>query len=119
MLKQRWLNETGFNIDSLPEIKLIIPSNPQTTEDGYNQLKKKYIFHQLPGKILIKNHSLEIRKETSPLDTDKQELLIKFKLENKNWSYDKKIDKNLSEKFIDVRIFLKLKNKYSLKIMTL
>ena len=29
LLKQSWLNETGFDIDSLPEIKLIIPYNPQ------------------------------------------------------------------------------------------
>ena len=57
--------------------------------------------------------------ELSLLDANKQELSIRFKLDNKNWSYAKKIDINSSEWFIDVRIFLKPKNKYILKIMTL
>ena len=119
MLKQRWLNETGFDIDSLPDVKLIIPSNPQTPKDGRDQLEKKKIFNLSTGKILIKNDSTDIKMELSLLDANKQELSIRFKLDNKNWSYAKKIDINSSEWFIDVRIFLKPKNKYILKIMTL
>lgn len=103
-LKQSWLNETGFDIDSLPKVKLITPQNPQTLEDGNDQLKKK--INPLPGKILIKNDSLDIKLESSLLDKYKQELSIRFKLDNKNWSYAKKVDKNSSKKFIDVRIFI-------------
>ena len=71
--------------------------------------KKKNIFNPLPGKILINNDSLDIRLKSSLLDTIKKELSIRFKLDNKNWSYSKRIDKNPSEKFIDVRIFLIIK----------
>ena len=47
--------------------------------------------------------------ELSLLDANKQELSIRFKLDNKNWSYAKKIDIDSSEWFIDVKIFLKPK----------
>ena len=60
----------------------------------------------MTGKILIKNDSLDIKLESSLLDINKQELSIRFKLDNKNWSYAKKVDKNSSKKFIDVRIFI-------------
>ena len=109
ILKQSWLNETGFDNDSLPEVKLIIPGNPLTPVYSFDQQQKKNIFNPLPGKILINNDSLDIKLKSSLLDTNKQELSIRFKLDNKNWSYSKKIDKNSSEKFIDVRIFLILK----------
>lgn len=105
-LKQSWLNEIGLNIDSLPKVKLITPQNPQILEDGNDQLTKKKIFNPLPGKILMKNDSLDIKLESSLLDINKQELSIRFKLDNKNWSYAKKVDKNSSKKFIDVRIFI-------------
>jgi len=105
-LKQSWLNEIGLNIDSLPKVKLIIPQNPQTLEDGNDQLTKKKKINPLPGKILMKNDSLDIKLESSLLDINKQELSIRFKLDNKNWSYAKKVNKNSSKKFIDVRIFI-------------
>ena len=108
ILKQSWLNETGFDNDSLPEVKLIIPGNPLTPAYSHDQ-QKKNVFNPLPGKILINNDSLDIRLKSSLLDTIKQELSIRFKLDNKNWSSSKKIDKNSSEKFIDVRIFLMIK----------
>ena len=106
ILKQSWLNETGFDNDSLPEVKLIIPGNPLTPVNSHGQQKKKNIFNPLPGKILINNDSLDIKLKSSLLDTNKQELSIRFKLDNQNWSYSRKIDKNSPEKFIDVRIFL-------------
>ena len=43
ILKQSWLNETGFDNDSLPEVKLIIPGNPLTPGYSHDQQKKKYI----------------------------------------------------------------------------
>lgn len=110
ILKRSWLNEIGFDNDSLPEVKLIIPGNPLTPVNNHGQQKKKYIFTPLPGKILINNDSLDIKLKSSLLDTNKQELSIRFKLDNKNSSYSKKINKNSSEKFIDVRIFLIIKN---------
>ena len=41
ILKQSWLNESGFDNDSLPEVKLIIPGNPLTPVNSHGQQKKK------------------------------------------------------------------------------
>ena len=41
ILKQSWLNEIGFDNDSLPEVKLIIPGNPLTPLNNHGQQKKK------------------------------------------------------------------------------
>ena len=109
ILKQSWLDETGFNIDSIPEIKLIIPFETQTPEDSLDQQKKNLLFKPFPAKILLGKDPRDIIIESSLLNTNKQELSIRFKLDNKNWSYFKMIDNNSSEKYIDVRIFLILK----------
>ena len=109
VLKQSWIDETDFDIDSFPEIKLIIPYNTQTLDDSNDELKNLFLFNSSPAKILIKNEAHDVILESSLLNIDKQELSIRFKLDAKTWTYPKKTDHSSSEKFIDIRIFVTLK----------
>ena len=109
VLKQSWLDETDFDIDSFPEIKLIIPYDTQTLDNSNDELKNSFLFNSLPAKILIKNESHDVMLESSLLNIHKQELSIHFKLDTKTWTYPKTTDHSSSEKFIDIRIFITLK----------
>lgn len=105
-LKQEWLNETGFDIDSLPEIRLIVPSDIQIPNVSSDKSIKTPLLNSLPAKILIENEAHDIILKSSFLNSNKQELSIRFKLYAKNWAYSLKTDYNSSNKYLDARIFI-------------
>jgi hypothetical protein len=108
VLKQSWIDETDFDIDSFPEIKLIIPYDTQTLDDSNDELKNLFLFNSSPAKILIKNEAHDVILESSLLNIDKQELSIRFKLDAKIWVDSQKRAAHSSNKYIDIRIFVVL-----------
>jgi hypothetical protein len=109
VLKQSWIDETDFDIDSFPEIKLIIPYDTQTLDDSNDELKNLFLFNSSPAKILIKNEAHDVILESSLLNIDKQELSIRFKLDAKIWVDSQKRAAHSSNKYIDIRIFVVLR----------
>lgn len=109
VLKQSWIDETDFDIDSFPEIKLIIPYDTQTLDDSNDELKNLFLFNSSPAKILIKNEAHDVILESSLLNIDKQELSIRFKLDAKIWVDSQKKAAHSSNKYIDIRIFVVLR----------
>jgi hypothetical protein len=110
VLKQSWIDETDFDIDSFPEIKLIIPYDTQTLDDSNDELKNLFLFNSSPAKILIKNEAHDVILESSLLNIDKQELSIRFKLDAKIWVDSQKRAAHSSNKYIDIRIFVVLRS---------
>ena len=109
VLKQGWMDGIRFDIDSFPEIQLIVQSDDRIPNGSNDDFKTNLLFNSSPAKILIENKSYDIILESSPLNTDNHELSIRFKLDAKTWAYSKKTSTYSSNKYIDIRIFIVLK----------
>jgi hypothetical protein len=109
VLKQSWIDETDFDIDSFPEIQLIVQSDLLTPDESDDELKNSHLVNSLPAKILIENTSYDILLESSLLKTANHELSIRFKLDAKIWVDSQKKAAHSSNKYIDIRIFVVLR----------
>jgi hypothetical protein len=109
VLKQSWIDETDFDIDSFPEIQLIVQSDLLTPDESDDELKNSHLVNSLPAKILIENTSYDILLESSLLKTANHELSIRFKLDAKIWVDSQKRAAHSSNKYIDIRIFVVLR----------
>ncbi len=85
LLIKGWLDETSLDIDSFPEIQLIVQSDLLTPDESDDELKNSHLVNSLPAKILIENTSYDILLESSLLKTANHELSIRFKLDAKIW----------------------------------
>ena len=74
-----------LDIDSFPEIQLIVQSDLLTPDESDDELKNSHLVNSLPAKILIENTSYDILLESSLLKTANHELSIRFKLDAKIW----------------------------------
>ncbi|MDC1516529.1 hypothetical protein N8385_02290 [Cyclobacteriaceae bacterium] len=108
-LMNAWLNPTLFDADSFPEIRLMVQSEVNSTKKRNLKLNKDPFFGPLSAKILIKNKSYDILLQSSLLDTDNHKLSIRFILDTKTWTCSKNIRSISSNKYIDIRIFIVLK----------
>ena len=104
-----WLDETSLDIDSFPEIQLIVQSDLLTPDESDDELKNSHLVNSLPAKILIENTSYDILLESSLLKTANHELSIRFKLDAKIWVDSQKRATHSSNKYIDIRIFVVLR----------
>ena len=104
-----WLDETRLDIDSLPEIRLLVQSDLLTPDESNDELKNSHLIDSIPAKILIENTSYDILLESSLLNTANAQLSIRFKLDAKTWVDSQKKTANSSNKYIDIRIFVVLK----------
>ena len=109
LLIKGWLDETSLDIDSFPEIQLIVQSDLLTPDESDDELKNSHLVNSLPAKILIENTSYDILLESSLLKTANHELSIRFKLDAKIWVDSQKRAAHSSNKYIDIRIFVVLK----------
>jgi len=109
LLIKGWLDETSLDIDSFPEIQLIVQSDLLTPDESDDELKNSHLVNSLPAKILIENTSYDILLESSLLKTANHELSIRFKLDAKIWVDSQKRAAHSSNKYIDIRIFVVLR----------
>ena len=109
LLIKGWLDETNLDIDSFPEIQLIVQSDLLTPDESDDELKNSHLVNSLPAKILIENTSYDILLESSLLKTANHELSIRFKLDAKIWVDSQKRAAHSSNKYIDIRIFVVLR----------
>jgi hypothetical protein len=109
VLIQGWLDETRLDIDSFPEIRLLVQSDLLTPDESNDELKNSHLIDSIPAKILIENTSYDILLESSMLNTANAQLSIRFKLDAKTWVDSQKKTANSSNKYIDIRIFVVLK----------
>ncbi len=109
LLIKGWLDETSLDIDSFPEIQLIVQSDLLTPDESDDELKNSHLVNSLPAKILIENTSYDILLESSLLKTANHELSIRFKLDAKIWVDSQKRATHSSNKYIDIRIFVVLR----------
>ena len=109
LLIKGWLDETSLDIDSFPEIQLIVQSDLLTPDKSDDELKNSHLVNSLPAKILIENTSYDILLESSLLKTANHELSIRFKLDAKIWVDSQKRAAHSSNKYIDIRIFVVLR----------
>lgn len=109
LLIKGWLDETSLDIDSFPEIQLIVQSDLLTPDESDDELKNSHLVNSLPAKILIENTSYDILLESSLLKTANHELSIRFKLDAKIWVDSQKKAAHSSNKYIDIRIFVVLR----------
>ena len=108
-LMNAWLNPTLFDADSFPEIRLMVQSEVNSTKKRNLKLNKDPFFGTLSAKVVINNKSYDILLQSSLLDNDNHKLSIRFILDTKTWTDSKNIRPISSNKYIDIRIFIVLK----------